>query len=88
VTRHHRISGRNLLPWAATCRSAESGARARSAHAIAMDIHPVCNLRVARHAVAASAGAITMEGWMHRFIAPGLALVEQMLDGGDTCIGD
>jgi len=53
-----------------------------------MDIHPVCNLRVARHAVAASAGAITMEGWMHRFIAPGLALVEQMLDGGDTCIGD
>lgn len=61
------------------------------AHAIAMDIHPVCNLRVARHAVEASAGAITMEAWMRHFIAPGLAAVERLLDHpatGRFCHGD
>jgi len=56
-------------------------ARVRAlAHAIAMEIHPVCNLRVARHAVEASGGAITMEGWMRAFIGPGLAAFERMLD--------
>lgn len=57
-------------------------------YAVAMEIHPVCNLRVARHAVQASDGAITMQGWMQHFIAPGLAAVEEMLDGGDFCYGD
>ncbi|WP_435256657.1 maleylacetoacetate isomerase [Thioclava sp. FR2] len=46
------------------------------AYAVAMDIHPVCNLRVARHAV--SLGA-TMEGWMGHFIALGLEGVEGLL---------
>jgi maleylacetoacetate isomerase len=46
------------------------------AYAIAMDIHPVCNLRVARHAV--SLGA-TMEGWMQHFIALGLEGVEALM---------
>ena len=61
-------------------------ARVRAlAHAIAMEIHPICNLRVARHAVEASGGAITMEGWMRAFIGPGLAAFEAMLDLPGTC---
>lgn len=67
-------------------------ARVRAlAHAVAMEIHPVCNLSVARHAVEASGGAITMEGWMARFIPPGLAALERMLDHpatGRFCHGD
>ncbi|WP_284165147.1 maleylacetoacetate isomerase [Frigidibacter sp. SD6-1] len=57
----------------------DAGRRAEvraSAHAIAMDIHPVCNLRVAKHAV--SLGA-TMEGWMRHFIPLGLEGVEGLL---------
>lgn len=50
-------------------------------HAIAVDIHPVCNLRVARHAV--SLGA-TMEGWMQHFIGLGLDGVEGLLAGTQT----
>ncbi|WP_299912058.1 maleylacetoacetate isomerase [uncultured Paracoccus sp.] len=61
-------------------------ARVRAiAHAIAMDIHPICNLGTARHAVSASDGAITMEGWMQHFIGKGLGAVEAMLPGGDFC---
>ena len=64
-------------------------ARVRAlAHAVAMDIHPVCNLGVARHAVAASGGAITTEGWMRAFIGPRLAALEAMLAGGVRCHGD
>ena len=64
-------------------------ARVRAlAYAIAMDIHPICNLGVARHATDQSAGAITMAAWMERFIAPGLLAVEQMLDGGTYSHGD
>lgn len=68
----------------------DAGERAKVralAQAIAMEIHPVCNLRVARHAVTESDGAITMEGWMRAFIGPGLQAVEQMLEGGDRCYG-
>jgi maleylacetoacetate isomerase len=53
-----------------------------------MDIHPVCNLRVARHAV--SLGA-RMEGWMQHFITLGLAGVEGLLAQGSPgrfCHGD
>jgi len=46
------------------------------AYAVAVDTHPVCNLRVARHAV--SLGA-TMEGWMRHFIALGLEGFEGLL---------
>lgn len=68
-----------------------SGERARiraTAYAIAMDLHPVCNLRVAKHAV--SLGA-TMEGWMQHFIPSGLAAVETMVardSSGRFCHGD
>lgn len=64
-------------------------ARVRAlSYAVAMEIHPVCNLRVAKHAVAQSGGAITMESWMQAFIAPGLAALETMVDDGDYCVGD
>lgn len=63
-------------------------AKVRSlAYAIAMDIHPVCNLGVAKYAVSQSNGGITMQGWMHHFIAQGLAAVEAILPGGDHCFG-
>lgn len=79
--------GLGLLPADAAGR-----ARVRAlAHAVAMEIHPVCNLSVARHAVDASGGAITMESWMQRFIPPGLAAVERMLRTtatGRYCHGD
>lgn len=79
--------GLGLLPPDAAGR-----ARVRAlAHAVAMEIHPVCNLSVARHAVDASGGAITMEGWMRRFIGPGLQALEAMLDHpatGRFCHGD
>jgi maleylacetoacetate isomerase len=60
------------------------------AYAIAMDIHPVCNLRVAKHAVSLG-GSATMEGWMQHFIALGLAGVEGLLSNGPAgsyCHGD
>lgn len=64
-------------------------ARVRAlAHAIAMEIHPVCNISVARHAVEASGGAIAMEGWMQAFIGPRLAALEAMLEAdGERCHG-
>lgn len=63
-------------------------ARARRiSHAIAMDIHPVCNLGVAKYAVALSGEQIAMQDWMTRFITPGLIAVEEMVDDGDFCIG-
>jgi maleylacetoacetate isomerase len=63
-------------------------ARVRAvAYAIAMKIHPVCNLRVARFTVEKSAGTLTMQGWMREFISPGLVAVERMIDGGPTCLG-
>lgn len=69
----------------------DPGARAEVraiTYAIAMDIHPVCNLRVVKHAV--SLGA-TMEEWMQHFISIGLEGVEDMLSRaskGRFCHGD
>jgi len=63
----------------------------RISHAIAMEIHPVCNLSVARHACESSGGSITMQGWMQAFIPRGLAAVEVMLGEPETgafCHGD
>lgn len=60
-------------------------ARVRAvAHAIAMEIHPVCNLSVATHAARlAVEGTEAQEAvkgaWMRHFIAKGLAAVEQLL---------
>ena len=58
------------------------------AYAVAVDTHPVCNLRVVRHAV--SLGGTT-EGWMQHFIALGLEGLEGLLRpyaGGHFCFGD
>ncbi len=63
----------------------------RIAHAIAMEIHPVCNLSVARFATDHAAGNITMAGWMQHFIARGLDGIEAMLEQGGPgryCHGD
>ncbi len=59
--------------------------------AIAMEIHPVCNLSVARYVAENSGGQITLEGWMHHFIPKGLAAFEAMLGTPETgryCHGD
>lgn len=76
--------GAGWLPGDAVARAAVRA----MAHAVAMDTHPVCNLRVAQHAV--SLGA-TMEGWMQHFIPLGLAGLEGLMQrhaGGRFCHGD
>lgn len=58
-------------------------------YAIAMEIHPVCNLSVAKYATENSDGGITMESWMQHFIPKGLAGFEAMLTrNGSYCLGD
>lgn len=53
-------------------------ARVRAlAYAVAMDIHPICNLHVVRHAVSLS--GTTTEAWMQHFINGGFAGLEGML---------
>ena len=63
----------------------EPAARAKAlalAHSIAVDIHPVCNLQVARHATALSGGAEGMPGdWMRHFLRPGLMAFEKLREG-------
>ncbi len=58
--------------------------------AIAMEIHPVCNLRVTRYAAAQSDGQINQADWMRHFIAQGMADFEAMLpdSAGAFCFGD
>lgn len=48
-------------------------------HAIAMDIHPICNSHVAAHVVELTGDEKAREAWMRKFIGQGLANVEQML---------
>ncbi|MDZ4134827.1 MAG: glutathione S-transferase family protein, partial [Paracoccaceae bacterium] len=50
------------------------------AYAVAMEISPVCNLSVRKHAASASQGAITADDWQTHFITKGLAALEVMLD--------
>ncbi|MES0864401.1 maleylacetoacetate isomerase [Ruegeria sp. SCPT10] len=61
----------------------EPAARAKAqalAQSIAIDIHPVCNLSVARYATHLSGDAEGMPGnWMKRFIRPGLLAFETLL---------
>ncbi len=81
------VRGAGFLPGEALGR-----ARVRAlSYAIAMEIHPVCNLSVARFASENSGGNISMQGWMQTFIPKGLAAFEAMLDHADTgdfCHGD
>lgn len=67
------------------------------AYAIAMEIHPVCNLSVSRHVAAlvgggdAAAREAATGDWMRHFIGPGLAAFERLLEAPETgrfCHGD
>ena len=50
-------------------------------YAVAMDIHPVCNLGVVAHVMAAAEdGEAARRGWMKKFIGDGLAALERMLE--------
>ncbi|WP_299425660.1 maleylacetoacetate isomerase [uncultured Shimia sp.] len=68
-------------------------AKARAlAHSIAVDIHPVCNLSVVRHAAheAEDKPAATRD-WMQHFIRPGLVAFDTLLNGFEQapyCCGD
>ena len=58
------------------------------AHAIACDLHPVCNLRVVAYAAGLTGDQETRGEWMRHFIRPGLEAVEVMLDSvGPFCLG-
>ena len=61
-------------------------------HAIAMDIHPVCNLGVVSHVMRQSADPEAARlDWMRKFIGGGLDAFERMLDSAETgkfCHGD
>jgi len=55
-------------------------ARVRAlSYAIAMEIHPICNLSVAKYAVSESDNAIDTAQWMQHFIAKGLNAYEALL---------
>jgi len=65
-----------LLPAAPADRAAQMAL----AHAIAVDIHPVCNLQVVAYAAEITGNREGVrEDWMNRFIRPGLEAVEEML---------
>lgn len=68
-------------------------ARVRAlSYAIAMDIHPVCNLGPVAHVMALTGGGDAVRSdWMKKFIGEGLAAVEKLLDhpaAGRFCHGD
>jgi maleylacetoacetate isomerase len=61
------------------------------AYAVAMDIHPICNLSVVNHVVDLTGGGGEVRGaWMRKFIGGGLAAAETMLAAlpGPLCFGD
>jgi len=61
----------------------DPAARARMqalAHAIAVDIHPVCNLQVAAYAVQITGREEARADWMVRFIRPGMVAFEALLN--------
>lgn len=74
---------------------ADAGGRQRVralAHAVAMDIHPVCNVSVADFYVReVTGGEAARQRWMFTFMEPQLAALEAMLKVGGTgrfCHGD
>jgi len=73
--------GASLLPSDPVARQ-----RVRAlSYAIAMDIHPVCNLGVVSHVMQQSQDPDTVRSaWMGKFTSEGLAAVERMLDSPET----
>lgn len=57
-------------------------------YAVAMEIHPVCNISVANWAVEQSGQTISMEDWMQHFITNGLTAYEQMVKGAYYSYGN
>jgi len=79
------IEGSNLLPD-----DADGQYRVRQlSYAIAMEIHPVCNLSVIKHVSDLTGGGDeTKVAWMRHFIGKGLAAFEDLLDdNGPFCHG-
>ncbi|GAB4520844.1 MAG: maleylacetoacetate isomerase [Roseibium sp.] len=60
------------------------------AYAIAMEIHPVCNLGVVKHVAQITGGGDAARAdWMRHFIGKGLGAFEALLDdAGPFCRGD
>lgn len=73
-----------LLPSSAAGRAE---VRALS-YAIAMEIHPVCNLGVVKWAVEQSGGQISTENWMRHFISNGMEAYELMVEGSAHSYGN
>lgn len=61
-------------------------------YAIAMEIHPVCNMGVVAHVAELTGGGDAVrKAWMQKFISEGLTVFEQLLDHPSTgiyCQGD
>ena len=75
-----------LLPNSAAARA---GVRA-IAYAIAIDIHPICNLGIVTHVMKLTKGdEETRKAWMQKFIGEGLAAIELLLQNssGPFCHG-
>ncbi|ACP26738.1 maleylacetoacetate isomerase protein [Sinorhizobium fredii NGR234] len=54
-------------------------------YAVAMDIHPICNLGVVAHVMAAAQdGEAARRAWMQKFIGEGFAAFESLLDHPST----
>ena len=63
---------------------AEARQRVRAlAYAIAMDIHPICNMHVAAHVMTLTDRTDAREEWMRHFISDGLRKLEAMLGEGE-----
>lgn len=71
---------------------AEGRVRVRTlAYAIAMETHPICNLKVAQHAAKISGEPGQPADWMIHFMGNGLEAFERLLDSPETgrcCHGD
>lgn len=68
-------------------------ARVRAlSHAIAMDIHPICNIGTVNHVLEITGGGDPVRrAWMGKFIGDGLVAFERLLDNpatGSFCHGD
>lgn len=57
-------------------------------YAVAMEIHPVCNISVANWAVEKSDQRISMEDWMGHFITKGITAYEKMVKGTGYSYGN
>ena len=52
-------------------------------YAVAMDIHPICNLHVVSHLMTLTDKTDAREEWMKHFITDGLRKLEAMIGNGD-----